>query len=96
MSKQMVFRNGKGVFLIDGEEVTREEFDQGWKVEPPDYEAGECCTVRADLNDFSMENRGKGRYNPQMAKMPNDPDAYFTSVNAVKDEASRRGMSTET
>ena len=94
--RRMFFEGSTARYEIDGESATKEEFDQGWKTPPPDYEAGECCVVREDLNDFSKENRGRGRYNPQMATRPNDPNAYFTSVNAVKDEATRRGMSTET
>ena len=96
MKRQMTWRNGGMVHLLDGKEVSKKVYDDGWKTKPPDYEAGECCTVQPDHNDFSMENRGRGRYNPQMAKKPNDPSAYFTSVNAVKTEASRRGLSTET
>ena len=94
MRKMIIAKDGIH-YQIDGQEVTRKQYDANWSVPSPDYENGECCAVRPDLNDFSMENRGRGRYNPQMAKKPNDPDAYFTSVNKVKDAAARRGMSTE-
>ena len=97
MSKRtMTFRGGAFVYLLDGKEVSEKKWHADWHVKPPNYEKGEFPVTRGDKNDFSTENGGKGRYNPQMAKHPHDQNAYFTSVNAVKEEAKKRGLSYET
>ena len=83
------------MYLIDGKEVTEEQWHANWHTPPPDYEKGECPAGRPDLNDFSTENSGKGRYNPQLATKPNDPKAYFRSAHEAKAEAERRGFNAE-
>jgi putative FmdB family regulatory protein len=40
--------------------------------------------VKADLDDFSSENNGKGRFNPQVGK-------HFRHVNDVKEYARKTG-----
>jgi len=40
--------------------------------------------VRMDADDFSQENNGKGRFNPQVGK-------HFRHVNDVKEYARREG-----
>lgn len=45
---------------------------------------GQAPNIRPDLNDFSNENRGKGRYNKQL-------QSYVTSVNDATSKAAKRG-----
>lgn len=40
--------------------------------------------IRPDADDFSQENNGKGRFNPQVGK-------HFRHVNDVKEYARREG-----
>lgn len=40
--------------------------------------------IKCDLDDFSSENGGKGRYNPQLQK-------HFRHVNDIKDHARKTG-----
>lgn len=49
--------------------------------------------VKGDIADWSTENRGKGRYCPQLAKKPGDPNAYATSKWDLIDQGYRRGWS---
>lgn len=94
--RRVFFRGNKVVFELDGKEVTEKQYNKGWVTPPPDYEKGECCTVQPDHNDFSSENGGRGRYNPQLAKKPNDPNAYVKNVNEVKSKAKRAGLTAHT
>lgn len=48
-----------------------------------------AAAVRPDADDFSHENGGAGRYNPQIKK-------YVRHVNDVKDYAKRTGYSYST
>jgi len=93
--RRMRIVDGKTIFERDGKIVSEEEFDEGWVTPAPNYKKQECASVQPDHGDFSMENKGKGRYNPQLAERPNDPNAYFTSVGNVREAAKRRGFSTE-
>jgi len=45
-----------------------------------------CPTMRGDLNDFSTENGGKGRWNPQLRE-------HVTSVNDAVSRGKARGWS---
>ena len=95
MSRRMFFRNGKEIFELDGKEVTEKQFNKDWKTTPTNFAAGECPISRDDLGDFCQENSGKGRYIPQMAAHPKDPNAYFRTVGDVANEAKKRGMPIE-
>jgi putative FmdB family regulatory protein len=47
--------------------------------------------VQGDIADWGNENRGKGRYCPQLASKPKDPNAYATSRWDLIDKGKRRG-----
>ncbi len=79
-------RNGVSVYFLDGEEVSRDAWHADWHVKPPNYEKGECPRVRPDLNDFSSENSGRGRYNPQLRE-------YVTSTRDTIDKGRAKGFS---
>jgi hypothetical protein len=89
VKKHSLIVNGKTLYFMRGKEVSKATFDASFNTTPPDYAAGECPSVRPDMNDFSLERDPKtgkrGRYFPQLA------DA-FESVGAASAEAKRRGF----
>jgi len=90
---------GVVTYYLDDREVTHKVFHGDWHVKPPNYEKGECPTVKPDLGDFTSERcqiTGKrGRYMPQLAKFRGDKRAVFEHVNDASAAAKRRGMNVE-
>lgn len=83
------------IYRINGRTVTQEEWDTHRPAVPCDYEKGECPVLRMGDDNWSHENRGKGRYISQLAKGVNDPTAYCKSPSEVRETALRRGMHVE-
>ncbi len=64
------------VYLLDDKPVTKDAWHAEWSVVPTNFAKGECPKVRGDLDDFSSENGGRGRFNPQINDyMKNPTDA---------------------
>ena len=77
-------RDGVTRYYLDGEEVSREKWHEDWHVKVPNYAKGECPRVKPDLDDFSSENSGRGRFNDQLG-------TYVKSTRDTIDQAKRRG-----
>ncbi len=73
------------VYFLDGNPVPKKEWDEDWYIKAPDYSKGECPKVRGDLDDFSSENGGKGRWNPQV-------NGYCRNVQEVIDKGRAKGF----
>lgn len=73
------------VYLLDGRPVSKDEWHENWHINPPNYSKGECPRVKGDLDDFSSENGGKGRYNPQVG-------GYCRNVQEVIDKGRAKGF----
>jgi hypothetical protein len=85
-------KDGSRSYFLGGDKVTKEEFDSGIPDRTPDYQNGELPGLHADYGDWSQENGGRGRYCPQKAQFPKDPNGYAKSKNDLIDWAQRRGM----
>jgi len=83
------------IYRINGREVTKKEWDTHKPARPCNYSKGECPVLRMGDDNWSHENNGKGRYISQLAKRPDDPNAYCRSKAEVKETALRRGFSVE-
>ncbi len=94
--REIRFKDGEHIYLLDGEEVTKRVWHNDWHVKPPNYAKGECPRIKPDMGDFSGERdrlTGKrGRYMPQLAKYRGDPAAVYEHVNDAVDVAKRRGL----
>lgn len=84
--RSMALRAGKSVYFLDGEEVSKADYDAGWHVRPPNYAAGECPTVKPDLDNYSHENGGRGRWNDQLS-------THVKSTQDLIDKGKARGYS---
>ena len=83
--RSMLMRGGKAVYCLDGEEVSKADYDAGWHVTPPNYANGECPTVKPDMDSFHDENGGRGRWNPQLS-------TYVKSTQDTIDKGKARGL----
>lgn len=83
--RSMALRGGKPVYFLDGEPVSKAAYDAGWHVRPPNYAAGECPTVKPDMDDFSSMNGGRGMWNDQLS-------AYVKSTQDTIDKGKARGL----
>ncbi len=54
------------VYLLDDKPVTKDAWHAEWNVKPTDFSKGECPKVRGDMDDWSSEGGGKGRWSPQV------------------------------
>lgn len=95
MRGQIRFTDGVPVYLINGKEVSRSEFDEAIPSKPIDYSKGECPGTFPDFGDWSNENGGRGRYCPQKASKSRDPDGFCRSKNELIDWAHSKGKIVE-
>ncbi len=73
------------IYFLDERPVSKKEWDADWMVTPPNFSKGECPKVQGDLNDFSSENGGKGRWNPQV-------NGYCRNVEEVITKGRAKGF----
>lgn len=57
---------GEYVYFLDDRPVTKARWDADWHIRPPDFAKGECPKVKGDLDDWSAEGSGRGRWSPQV------------------------------
>jgi hypothetical protein len=96
MRGQIKFKeNGEIQYLINGEQVTKEVFDEAIPSKKINYAKGECPATFPDFGDWSQENGGRGRYCPQKATKARDPKAFSKSRNDLIDWAHRQGKTVE-
>jgi len=95
MRGQIVFKDGEVFYRLNGEMVTKAEFDKAIPSKKINYAKGECPATFPDFGDWSHENGGRGRYCPQKATKSQDPAAFSKSRNDLIDWAHRQGKSVE-
>lgn len=95
-------------YLVDGKEVTKEEWDKARKLEekevkrlhkPQRGRRGRCAALFGDRHDFGRETDPytglNGRYFPQLARFQNDPKAVIRHVNQAVELGKHRGYTAE-
>jgi hypothetical protein len=94
-AKVVYHKDGSQSFFVNGEKVTKRQYDKAVPTRHIDFAAGELPGLHMDYGDWSSENGGKGRYCPQKASGPKAADGYCRSRGELIEWANSRNKLVE-